>query len=72
MDSGNVRIHSNVGQWSILEDVYYFNESSFPSNAWEERFIKDAVKYLTSLIKDADKIVDEFLEFSQQTSCIDK
>ena len=27
----------------------------------------DAVEYLTSLIKDADKIVDEFLEFSQQT-----
>ena len=72
LDSGNVRIHSNVGQWSILEDVYSFNESSFPSNAWEERFIKDAVEYLTSLIKDADKIVDEFLEFSQQASCIDK
>ncbi len=72
LDSGNVRIHSNVGQWSILEDVYSINDSSFPPNAWEERLKKDAVEYLTSLIKDADKIVDEFLEFSQQASCIDK
>lgn len=63
MDSGNVRIHSNVGQWSILEDVYYFNESSFPSNEWEEKFIKEAVEHLISLIKDTDKMVDTFLSY---------
>lgn len=63
LDSGNVRIHSNVGQWSILEDVYYFNESSFPSNEWEEKFIKEAVEHLISLIKDTDKMVDTFLSY---------
>lgn len=47
LDSGNVCIHSNVGQWCILGDIYYFNESSFPSKEWEEKFTDESVEQLT-------------------------
>lgn len=66
LDSGNVCIHSNVGQWCILGDVYYFNESSFPSKEWEEKFTDESVEQLTRLIKETDSIVDAFLRFAQQ------